>query len=102
MAAHPSPIIRRREPDLLLERLREVEHVAEAERIGDLLERALAVINRRARPFEAAAFLIAARRFTGELHETLPEVLVVESDLPGHVLRRQPAGRPAISKQAQA
>src|SRR3954470_20290182 len=79
-----------------------MKDVTETERVRDLLERALAVIDCRTRPLEAAALLVPAGGFARELDEALPEVLVVEPDLPGHILGRQPAVRTTVAEQAQA
>lgn len=60
-ASDLSSVLRRRRPDDLLERLREMEDVAEPELVRDLLDRVVAVIDRRARPLEPATLLMLPR-----------------------------------------
>src|SRR5690606_36355273 len=87
-AADLAAKIRRREADDLLERLREMKHVAEAEFLGEFLQSIGPLVNRRAGTIDALASLKMSGRRAGARGKLLAKVVVTQSHLARDLLRR--------------
>src|SRR5690606_34465252 len=90
----------RRHAHDLLERFREVKRVAEIEFLDEFLKTVAALVNRRASAIDLAALLKLAGRRAGFERELLAEIVVVEADAAGDLLRRQPALFATVGEQA--
>src|SRR5690606_6873142 len=90
LPAHAATEFGRGVADDLLEDLREVEHVAEAEFVREFLEPVGALVDRRTSAFDPADFLEMCGAASRPLRELLAEVFITEADAARHFPRMYP------------